>query len=1024
MDYSSLANKYGGTSVNQNLSIGVDYSSLAKKYGAVQPEEQKKTLGGFVGNILPSAGNLASGLFEMVVHPIRTLQGFGNVLKGSVSPSVAGEEFVPGTTPEKAQAGEGIKPIEQSKSVQTVDALAQYFSERYGGKNPKEIANAVANTAYKDPVGFAFDLSILLEGGGGALAKVGKVSGLEKVAKAGEVVSKVGEVINPVTQGAKATLRTAKAVAPLVKGAPELGRKLATFGTSQATGLSPSSIREVIANPENFSPAAMRSLTREGLAEEAISKINSRMKALEETGKEYAGIRNSPNPIKIQPNLFAQLIEDTTGLTIDYGGKITGDALSQIRTPSDIAKLQTIYDRYSPIFKQGEITPAEFLNLRTDLAGMAKFEGGIGRSKPLENLSGIIRGKLNTAVRPSIEGLEDLDKVFGAETAELKAIKRDYFNANGTLKDNAVSKIANLTGKGKEAVLGRMEKVVPGITEKVTTLKAIEDIQLAAGQKVGAYSRAFMLGGGILTLNSAVIIAAVLSSPEIAVQILRGYGKLLKVKDANLQKIIAEYERVREAVKADPEKGAIRNPFVEESKSVAKAPAFKGFEDLSTKLVEDLKGRDVVNKKYVEQRMVSSDLNLKQVEKDLVKKVLDTYKDEKISVQDLAEKIKDELLPLKRVSSLKEGGNFARYESITLPGELKGNVARYSENVYQSPIKTSAGQTHFSTLKHDNYFGHTRIEDMAVDKQKGGFPKTPSETRRVIEVQSDLYQKGNLENEAIPKELQMAQKRLSDTMSDLRTAQEINPEEVPKLQESVNKWQAQVDKLKNPNRAEELSKLQQYNDPTAHFRMVREEVRQAAIDGKTKLQFPTGETAMKIEGLGENAKWTDISKYVDGDEAIIAGEGELLRPSDLKIGQRVSRVDNDNFGTFDPNDSWIVTDVLGDGKFKAVPKNAWEIHQKDLLKAKEKSATELSKSDYEQELNAVKEQFDISGKVDTNNPIYKFYEKDLGRYLRTNYGAELFKDKQGVDWWQIDITPEMKKAPVNAFGMIKGKNVA
>jgi hypothetical protein len=46
-------------------------------------------------------------------------------------------------------------------------------------------------------------------------------------------------------------------------------------------------------------------------------------------------------------------------------------------------------------------------------------------------------------------------------------------------------------------------------------------------------------------------------------------------------------------------------------------------------------------------------------------------------------------------------------------------------------------------------------------------------------------------------------------------------------------------------------KLQQYNDPTAHFRMVREEIKKAAQDGKTKLQFPTGETAMKIEGLGQ-----------------------------------------------------------------------------------------------------------------------------------------------------------------------------
>ncbi len=53
----------------------------------------------------------------------------------------------------------------------------------------------------------------------------------------------------------------------------------------------------------------------------------------------------------------------------------------------------------------------------------------------------------------------------------------------------------------------------------------------------------------------------------------------------------------------------------------------------------------------------------------------------------------------------------------------------------------------------------------------------------------------------------------------------------------------------NKNRDTEIKKLEQYNDPTAHFRMIREEIAQAAVDGIQKLQFPTGETAMKIEGL-------------------------------------------------------------------------------------------------------------------------------------------------------------------------------
>lgn len=589
MDYSALSKKHGGAVAGpQNLSVGVDYASLAKKYNASNlPTEQKKSVGGFVGNVLKSTGELATGLFDMVVHPIKTLQGLGNIALGTVSPSYAGEEFEPGTTAEEAQAGKGIKPVEQSKQVQTLDAVVDHYVERYGGKNPQEVLKNIYDTAYEDPVGFLLDASVVLEGAGLALgsAKVAEVQRITKLAqeatKAGDLakaaelsakaaelsmkygkvaeigskITKAGEAINPIRQGANVV----KAGVKLVPGAVDLGKSLATFGTSQATGLSPESIKRIIANPENFSPSAMKTFTREGLAEEAIAKIEGRLKGLAETGKEYGTIRNAPNAvIKLEPNFFADLLEKKTGLAVDYGGKITADTLSQIRNPSEVAKLQNIFDRYNPLFKQGEMTNAEFLNLRSDLAEMAKFEGGIGRSKPLENLSGIIRGELNSKYRPQVEGLEKLDTVFGAEASELKAIKRDYFNKNGTLKDNAVSKIANLTGKGKEAVLGRMEKIMPGISDRVITLKAIEDIQAAVGQKVGTYTRAAMVGGGVLTLNPAVIAAAIISSPQIAVQILRGFGKLLNVKDATLQKIITEYERTLKNIKANPEGGFIK----------------------------------------------------------------------------------------------------------------------------------------------------------------------------------------------------------------------------------------------------------------------------------------------------------------------------------------------------------------------------------------------------------------------------------------------------------------------------------
>jgi hypothetical protein len=467
---------------------------------------------------------------------------------------------------------------------------------------------------------------------------------------------------------------------------------------------------------------------------------------------------------------------------------------------------------------------------------------------------------------------------------------------------------------------------------------------------------------------------------------------------------------------------------------VKKLPIFQGFQDLSTKIVEKLKGRSEVSKQFISDLTNSPDL--KQTEKDIIRNVLEGSKGDKIAVQEFADKVKSELLPLKVKSSdlyetgvgknpfamLEERDFTPKYESISLPNELRGNVANYSEHIYESPIKTSAGDTHFLYTS-KNYYGHTRIEDVipkygdSRDVQlksiiKGGYDKEGvnklATTRRVIEVQSDLYQKGNLEKEMnsayfnaqdyLPPDKLKQYDKVTQRLTDLTFADNSTKysAEIKQLKAEQNRLAQLGEKAKEKaitDKKQELSKLQQYNDPTAHFRMVREEVKQAAIDGKTKLQFPTGETAMKIEGLGVQSHW---SFDLHGRSAGRMGEHEL------KVGREIYQIPRNS-------EKWIITDVLGDGKFKAV--------QKRMYDSVPGGKPEIGSEGLEQ-LNEMAEQFDISGKVDTNNPIYKFYEKDLGRYLKNKYNAQLIIDKQGVSWYELDIKPEQGSAPVEAFGML------
>ncbi len=389
-----------------------------------------------------------------------------------------------------------------------------------------------------------------------------------------------------------------------------------------------------------------------------------------------------------------------------------------------------------------------------------------------------------------------------------------------------------------------------------------------------------------------------------------------------------------------------------------------GSTGLTTKILKDLEGKTTVSKQYILDATNRGEL--KQVERDITRQVLDTMPDGQINVKEFSDKVRSELLPLKR--SVPSG---VRYERIVLPDELRGNVKDYGEKIYSSPIKTSAGQTHFGGrmsehLGSDNYFGHTRIEDMADNK-----------TRRVIEVQSDLYQKGNLEKEG------MGYKSVAEYNKDY-------PDQ--------NFGKADRQKIKD------MQKLQQYNDPTAHFRMIREEIQKAAKDGKTKLQFPTGETALKIEGLGEQNRWVVLGEKPNGDVL-----STKLTPDELMVGKEIA----EEYG-----DEWIITDVLGDGKFKAVPRDRVANKPGGLPYATPsfvaKDLPEVNGLKYD---NQYVETFDISGKVDTNNPIYRFYEKDVQKYLN-KYGGKRVVDDKGVEWIEVAIKDEYK-GPVEAFGKVR-----
>ena len=99
-------------------------------------------------NFMPSAGRLASGIWEMITNPVDTAVAIGDLAGGVAS------KLVPGLELDETAA----------------DNFGKFIVDRYGGDEGDAFAG-LRRTLAKDPVGAIADLSALVTGGSMAAAK-------------------------------------------------------------------------------------------------------------------------------------------------------------------------------------------------------------------------------------------------------------------------------------------------------------------------------------------------------------------------------------------------------------------------------------------------------------------------------------------------------------------------------------------------------------------------------------------------------------------------------------------------------------------------------------------------------------------------------------------------------------------------------------------------------------------------------------------------------------------------------------
>lgn len=413
--------------------------------------------------------------------------------------------------------------------------------------------------------------------------------------------------------------------------------------------------------------------------------------------------------------------------------------------------------------------------------------------------------------------------------------------------------------------------------------------------------------------------------------------------------------------------------------------------------IERIKGRKSVSRQFIADQLNRPDIKL--VERQVLLDVLNTFEGDTVSVDDFIRKAELHMMPL--TPDVKT----PYFKSVHLPDTSL--ATNYEELVYQSPVKidTTLLPSHGPLTQDDHYFAHVRRD--VVDEEG-------TKVRRVIEIQSDLLQRDRLENMVknygyflesqmsaafnvdisyleyrrkvlkAKEEIHLQAGGKGDTDPDLETVQA----ELAKVEAEITGY---AEKARPYLAAYEksLKPLKSYRN-LWHERVIREEVAGAARDGFARLRFPTGSTAMQIEGLSEPVYRSGLYQAVTAAD-IFAGEL-------YEIG----------------NTEYVAVEVGMDGQLLAVPTMSISY----LADANDMSESEVVEDIVLRGTQSVArndiESFSLEG-VDPENPIYRFYENEVGKYLKKRYQATKVTDAKGNSWWDVVVPVDAANTPVPMY---------
>lgn len=477
---------------------------------------------------LKTAGNLPGSLFNFAkgvvssLNPLNTLKTIEDIGSGlSNTPQGMGQAILDTITGLPAAAFHTLVPqgVQQALTGDFAGAAKNFTNDPFGQTAPIVLA--------------ALGSAKLADTAGGGLAKAASDSRAAFTDTGVHVMPQQGVYSSALDTGISKVGGLGSDIINKVAGVPiGWAGGIVKSAASHLIGLEPTDLSTILKNPEAFSKIAQDQTSRGGLANEFGTALDTLESHMQDTGTGYKAIRLTQTLVAVPENFIPDVLNKyglKTEPQLDAQNnplppKVISNTTSITRNLGDIKAIQNFVDNWG---NKTTLTPEEYLNMRSDLGDLSRFDLTSGKTKASDTVGKALYAEANRTIRPQIQGLKSLDETYAPVKTQFDQLKKDFLQKQGNeyvFKDGAINKIANASGVGKDALLARMEQILPGITKKIQILKTVENIQKAYGNKVGNYSKAILEGGGFLTGNIPAILAGIISNPAIAVPLLRGAG--------------------------------------------------------------------------------------------------------------------------------------------------------------------------------------------------------------------------------------------------------------------------------------------------------------------------------------------------------------------------------------------------------------------------------------------------------------------------------------------------------------------